>query len=87
MSPWVMASSSRVLRVLEAAADVGDAARHLSAPDKSPPGAWLWAWVWVEMESMNNLFRQLLYFHIRGQMPFLPLCWGRKRMKTSPDNP
>lgn len=39
MSPWVMGNGSRVLRVLEAAAGVGVAARRVSAPDKSPPGA------------------------------------------------
>lgn len=45
MSPWVMGSSSRVLRVLEAAGGVGDAAQRVSLPDKSPPGARLRAWV------------------------------------------
>ena len=39
MSPWVTGNGSRVLRVLEAAAGVGDAAQRVSAPDKSPPGA------------------------------------------------
>lgn len=43
MSPWVMGSSSRVLCVLEAADGAGDAARHVSAPDKSLPGAGLQA--------------------------------------------
>lgn len=45
VSPWVMGSSSQVLRVLEAAGGMGDAAQCVSAPDKASPGAWLQAWV------------------------------------------